>query len=72
MINLDGKESKRTHWVSLFIDRNTAVYLLYTADSFRIEYIHQEVLKSKINQSLTIYLEHKAMISLCVDFIILL
>ena len=38
VINLDNK--KGTQWVSLFIDRNTAVYF----DSFRIEYIPQEVL----------------------------
>lgn len=31
---------KRTHWVSLLIDRNTAV----SFDSFGIEYIPQEVL----------------------------
>ena len=34
--NLLDKESKGTHWVSLFIDRNTEVYF----DSFGIEYIH--------------------------------
>ena len=39
VINLDDKNSKRTHWVSVFIDRNLAVYF----DSFRIEYIPQEV-----------------------------
>ena len=27
VINLDNKKSKGIHWVSLFIDRNTAVYL---------------------------------------------
>ena len=26
VINLDDKQRKGTHWVSLFIDRNTAVY----------------------------------------------
>ena len=26
VINLDDKNSKRTHWFSLFIDRNAAVY----------------------------------------------
>ena len=26
MINLDDRQSKGTHWVSLFIDRNTAVH----------------------------------------------
>ena len=40
MINLDDKQSKGTHWVSLFIDKNTALYF----DSFGIEYIPQEVL----------------------------
>ena len=43
MINLDDKQSKETHWVSLFIDRKTAVYF----NSFGVEYIAQEVL-SKI------------------------
>ena len=40
VINLDDKKSTGTHWVSLFIDRNTAVY----CDSFGIEYIPEEVL----------------------------
>ena len=48
-------KSKRTHWVSLFVDRNTAVYF----DSFAIECILQEVL-NKCN----------LMILLCVDFTI--
>ena len=56
MINPD-KKSKGTHWVSLFIGRNAAVYF----DYFRIEYILQEVI-SKINQLLTIYLEYKIML----------
>ena len=38
--NLDDKNSKRTHWVSFFSTRNTAVYF----DSFGIEYIPQSVL----------------------------
>ena len=38
--NLDDKKSKRTHWVSLFSDRNATVYF----DSLGIEYIPQEVL----------------------------
>ena len=42
-INIDEKQSKRTQWVSLFIDRHITVYF----DSFRIEYIPQEAL-SKI------------------------
>ena len=43
MINLGDKQSKVTHWVSIFIERNKAMYF----DSFGIEYILQEVL-SKI------------------------
>ena len=35
MKNLNGKESKGTHWVSLFVDRHKAVYF----DSFGVEYI---------------------------------
>ena len=38
------KKSKGTHWVSLFIDINTAAYF----DLFQIEYITQKVLKKKI------------------------
>ena len=54
-----------THWVSFRFDRNTAVYF----DSFLIEYIPQEPLKiSKIHQLLTIYLEYKIRILLCVTF----
>ena len=40
VINLDDEIVKGTHWISLFIDRNTAVYF----DSSGIEYIPQEVL----------------------------
>ena len=40
MTSTDDKRSKGTYWVSLFTDRNTAVYF----DSFRTEYIPQEVL----------------------------
>ena len=42
VINLDNEKSKGTHWVSLYIDRNTAAYF----DSFGIEYILQEVFLS--------------------------
>ena len=53
VINLDDKDSKGTHWVLLFVVRNTAVYF----DYFWIEYIPREVLnKSEIIQLLTIYL----------------
>ena len=40
VINLDDRNSKGTHWFSLFIDKNIAIYF----DSFGIEYIPQEVL----------------------------
>ena len=49
VINLDDKNSKETHWVSLFIDRNTAIYF----DSFGIEYIPQEVLNKIEDKSIT-------------------
>ena len=39
VINLDGKKSKGTHWVSLFMNRNTAACF----DTLGIEYILQEV-----------------------------
>ena len=29
VINLDDKQNKGTHWISLFIERNTAVYFLF-------------------------------------------
>ena len=38
--NIDDKNSNGTHWISLFIGRNTALYF----DSFGIECIPQEVL----------------------------
>ena len=41
VINLHDKKIKATHWISLFTDRNTAVYFQF----FGIEYIPQEVLK---------------------------
>ena len=46
VINLDDKKSKRVHWVSLFIDRNTTVCF----DSFESDNIPQDVL-NKINYS---------------------
>ena len=49
VINLYDKNSKGTHWVSLFIDRNIAVY----CDSFGIEYIPQEVLNKIKDKSIT-------------------
>ena len=49
VINLDDKKSKETHWVSLFINKNTAVYF----DSFRVIYIPQEVLNKINDKSIT-------------------
>ena len=49
MINLNYKKSKETLWVSLFIDRNTAVYF----DSFGIKYVLQEVLNKIKDKSIT-------------------
>ena len=46
MINHDDKG---IHWVSLFINRNTAVYL----NSFGIKYIPQEVLNKTRDKSIT-------------------
>ena len=40
VISLEDKQSKETHCLSLFNDRNTSVYF----DFFGIEYIHEEVL----------------------------
>ena len=48
LINLDDKNSKGTHWVSLFIDRSTGVHF----DSFGIEYVPQEVLNKIKNKSI--------------------
>ena len=49
MINLDDKKCKGTHWISLFIDRNTVVYFAY----FRIEHIPQEVFSKIRDKSIT-------------------
>ena len=66
MINLDDKNSKKkTHLVSLFIDKNVTVYF----DSFGIEYILLEVLSKIRNILLAIYLKYKIMNLLCSTFI---
>ena len=49
VINLNDKKSKGTDWVSLFIDKYTAIYF----DSFGIEYIPQEVLNKIRDKSIT-------------------
>ena len=48
--NIYNKNSKGIHWVSFFIDNNTAVYF----NSFWIEYIFQEVW-NKMKDKLIIY-----------------
>ena len=40
MINIDDKKNKGTHWISLLINRNTALYF----DSFGTAYVPEEVL----------------------------
>ena len=54
VINLDDKQSKETHWISLFIDENAAIYF----DSFGIEYIPKELLskiKDRLQEKLRLY-----------------
>ena len=49
VVNLNDKNSKGTHWVSLFIHKNIVIYF----DSFGIEYIPQDVLNKIRNKSIT-------------------
>ena len=49
VINIDDKNSEGTHWVSLFIDKNIAIYF----DSFGIKYIPKEVLNKIKDKSFT-------------------
>ena len=63
--HLYNKTSKRTLWVSLFIDRNTAVCFAY----FEIGGISQEVLKKFRNKSITRNI-FRTMNLLCEDFIV--
>ena len=49
MLQISMKKSKGTHWVSLFIDGNTAVYF----ESFGIEYIPEELLNKIKDKSIT-------------------
>ena len=49
VINFDDKNSKGTHWDSLFINKDVATYF----DSFRIEYVPQEVLNKIRDKSIT-------------------
>ena len=47
--NLDDKKSKEKHWISILIDRNTAVYF----DSFGTEYISQVEVNKIKDKSIT-------------------
>ena len=49
VLNVDDKKSKVAHEVSLFIDKNTAIYF----GSFGIDYIPQEELNRTRNNSIT-------------------
>ena len=49
VINFDEKNSNGTHWFSLFIDKNLAVYF----HSFGVQYIPQEVLNKINDKSIT-------------------
>ena len=49
VVNLDDRNSKGMHEISLFIDRNLVAYF----DSFGIEYIPQEVLNKIKDKSIT-------------------
>ena len=49
VINLNDNNSKGTHWVLLFIDKNIAVYF----DSFGIENILQKALNKIKDKSIT-------------------
>ena len=49
VIDLNDKNSKGTHWVSLFIDKNIPIYFHY----FGIENIPQEVLNNIKDKSIT-------------------
>ena len=49
VINLNEENGEGTHWVSLYIEKNTAV----SFDFFGIEYIPQEVLKKIQGKSIT-------------------
>ena len=63
-INLDDRNSKGTHYVSLFIDKKLSLCF----DSFGIEYIPQEVLKKIKENSIT----HNIFYLLCVNCILCL
>ena len=55
VININDNKSKGAQWVSLIFDRNTAMYFDFLLKSNIFLNVYQT--KSKINQSLTTYLE---------------
>ena len=68
VIKLDNKKGKVTHWVSLFIVINTAVY----CDCFGIKYIPEKVL-NKIRDILITHNIFRIQDNdsvLCVDFVV--
>ena len=68
-INLNDKEvMKHTGFHYLLIELQLYTLILLELNIFHKKYYT----KSKINQLLTIYLEYKKMIVLCVKFIVLL
>ena len=54
MINLNDKKSKGTHWVSIFIGRNTTIYFNF----FEIEYMPLEVLNKVRDKFDSFGIEH--------------
>ena len=74
VISLDEYENTGTHWVSLFVKTNEAIYF----DSFGIEHIPKEINKfinndmtkpsslKRIKRNIFLYLEYKRTIQLCV------
>ena len=66
VINLDEYENTGTHWVSLFVRTNEAIYF----DSFGVEHIPKEINKFIRNVIKVIYLEYKRTIQLCEDIFV--
>ena len=65
MINLDDKQRKETCWVSLFINKDKAVYF----DSFGIEYIPEGEL-NKIKDKYKTIMQDKRIILLSEDYFV--
>ena len=56
VININDNKSKGAQWISLIFDRNTAMYFDFFFFKSNI-FLNVYQTKSKINQSLTTYLE---------------